>query len=80
MRVYEAGAGQVDHVLSFPVVRPSPNVLPSRDPKIAAKYASSFATVKLVTIDQHFGRWGAAQKTHVADGGTFDQAYRPGIR
>jgi sulfate transport system substrate-binding protein len=51
-----------------------------RDPKIAAKYASSFATVKLVTIDQAFGGWAIAQKTHFADGGTFDQAYRPGSR
>lgn len=51
-----------------------------RDPKIAAKYASGFATVKLVTIDQAFGGWATAQKTHFADGGTFDQAYRPGSR
>jgi sulfate/thiosulfate-binding protein len=51
-----------------------------RDPKIAAKYASSFAAVKLVTIDQAFGGWAIAQKTHFADGGTFDQAYRPGSR
>jgi sulfate transport system substrate-binding protein len=51
-----------------------------RDPKVAAKYASTFATLKLATIDQAFGGWGAAQKTHFADGGTFDQAYRPGGR
>jgi sulfate transport system substrate-binding protein len=51
-----------------------------RDPKIAAKYASSFAAVKLVTIDQAFGGWAIVQKTHFADGGTFDQAYRPGSR
>ena len=51
-----------------------------RDPKIAAKYASRFAAVKLVTIDQAFGGWATAQKAHFADGGTFDQAYRPGSR
>ena len=51
-----------------------------RDPKIAEKYASTFAKLKLVTIDQAFGGWGVAQKTHFADGGTFDQAYRPGGR
>ena len=51
-----------------------------RDPKIAEKYASTFATLKLVTIDQAFGGWAVAQKTHFADGGTFDQAYRPGGR
>ena len=51
-----------------------------RDPKVAEKYASTFAKLKLVTIDQAFGGWTAAQKTHFADGGTFDQAYRPGGR
>jgi sulfate transport system substrate-binding protein len=51
-----------------------------RDPKAAEKYAASFANVKLLTIDQAFGGWTAAQKTHFADGGTFDQTYRPGGR
>ena len=51
-----------------------------RDPKIAAKYAGTFANVKLFTIDQAFGGWDNAQKTHFADGGTFDQLYRPGGR
>ena len=46
-----------------------------RDPKIAAKYAGTFAKVKLFTIDEAFGGWEAAQKTHFADGGTFDQIY-----
>ena len=49
-----------------------------RDQKIAAKYAGTFAEVKLFTIDQAFGGWQNAQKTHFADGGTFDQIYRPG--
>ena len=47
---------------------------------VAAKYAGTFAKVKLFTIDQAFGGWDAAQKTHFADGGTFDQIYRPGGR
>ena len=38
----------------------------------------TFAQVKLFTIDEAFGGWQAAQKTHFADGGTFDQIYRPG--
>ena len=46
--------------------------------KVAAKYAGTFAKVKLFTIDEAFGGWDAAQKTHFADGGTFDQIYRPG--
>jgi sulfate transport system substrate-binding protein len=49
-----------------------------RDAKVAAKYAGRFAAVELFTIDQAFGGWQAAQKTHFADGGTFDQIYRPG--
>jgi sulfate transport system substrate-binding protein len=49
-----------------------------RDPKVAAKYSFSFAKVKLFSIDQAFGGWDAAQKTHFADGGTFDQIYQPG--
>ena len=49
-----------------------------RDAKVAAKYSGRFATVKLFTIDEAFGGWQNAQKTHFADGGTFDQIYRPG--
>ncbi|WP_018608909.1 sulfate ABC transporter substrate-binding protein [Uliginosibacterium gangwonense] len=43
------------------------------DPKIAAKYSKQFANVKLFTIDEVFGGWAKAQKTHFADGGVFDQ-------
>ena len=32
---------------------------------------------KLVTIDEVFGGWQKAQKTHFADGGIFDQIYQP---
>jgi sulfate/thiosulfate-binding protein len=48
-----------------------------RDPKIAAQYAGQFAKVKLFTIDEVFGGWQKAQKTHFADGGVFDQIYQP---
>ena len=51
-----------------------------RDSKIAAKYASSFAKVNLFTIDQVFGGWQTAQKAHFADGGSFDQIYKPAGR
>ncbi len=44
-----------------------------RDAKAAAKYANQFSKVKLFTIDQTFGGWQKAQKTHFSDGGTFDQ-------
>ncbi|MBI3143967.1 MAG: sulfate ABC transporter substrate-binding protein [Pseudogulbenkiania sp.] len=44
-----------------------------RDAKVAVKYADKFSKVKLFTIDQVFGGWSKAQKTHFADGGVFDQ-------
>jgi sulfate transport system substrate-binding protein len=44
----------------------------------AAKHAGRFADVQLFTIDEVFGGWQKAQGTHFADGGTFDQIYRPG--
>ena len=48
-----------------------------RDTKIAAKYAKQFGKVNLFTIDERFGGWTAAQATHFADGGVFDQIYQP---
>ena len=45
--------------------------------KIAAKYASQFPKVKLFTVDEIAGGWTKAQKTHFADGGTFDRIYQP---
>ena len=47
-----------------------------RDAKIAARYAKQFAPVKLFTIDEVFGGWANAQKTHFADGGLFDEINR----
>jgi len=49
-----------------------------RDTKVAAKYANQFAKVNLITIDDVFGGWDKAQKTHFADGGTFDRIYGVG--
>jgi sulfate/thiosulfate-binding protein len=46
------------------------------DPKVAAKYASQFPNVKLFKIDDVFGGWQKAQKTHFADGGVFDQIFQ----
>jgi sulfate transport system substrate-binding protein len=51
-----------------------------RDTNVAARFANSFAKVKLFTIDEVFGGWQKAQKTHFADGGVFDQIYKPGTR
>lgn len=44
-------------------------------PTVAAKYAAQFPSIKLFTIDEVFGGWQKAQKTHFADGGVFDQIY-----
>ncbi|MFG1224190.1 sulfate ABC transporter substrate-binding protein [Xanthobacter wiegelii] len=44
-----------------------------RDEQVAAKYKDKFAKVDLFTIDQVFGGWQKAQKTHFSDGGIFDQ-------
>lgn len=51
-----------------------------RDPAIAAQYAGQFAKVNLFTIDDTFGGWQKAQKTHFADGGVFDQIYQPAAK
>ena len=48
--------------------------------KAAARYAAQFPKVTLVTVDEVFGGWQAAQKTHFADGGVFDQIFTPGAR
>jgi sulfate transport system substrate-binding protein len=49
-----------------------------RDAKAAEKYKAQFTPVTLFTIDEVFGGWGKAQKTHFDDGGIFDQIYQPG--
>ena len=36
-----------------------------------------FPKLDLVSIDKDFGGWAKAQKTHFADGGVFDQIYKP---
>lgn len=48
-----------------------------RDPEIAAKYATRFPPIKLVSIDEEFGGWEKAQAIHFADGGIFDRIYQP---
>jgi len=39
-----------------------------------------FPKIKLVGIDQVFGGWTKAQAEHFADGGQFDQIYKPGAK
>ena len=45
------------------------------DDKVAAKHAAQFPKIALFTIDDVFGGWAKAQKTHFTDGGVFDQIY-----
>jgi sulfate/thiosulfate transport system substrate-binding protein len=49
-----------------------------RDPGVAAKHASEFPKVSLVTVDEVFGGWKQAHAAHFADGALFDQIYQPG--
>jgi sulfate transport system substrate-binding protein len=49
-----------------------------RSQKAAAKYAKQFPKLNLFTIEEVFGGWTKAQKTHFADGGVFDHIYQPG--
>lgn len=47
--------------------------------KVAAKYSSRFPKLGLFTIDELFGGWKKAQRTHFDDGGVFDKIYTPGF-
>jgi len=44
--------------------------------EVADKYAHQFSQVELITIDEAFGGWDAAQKKHFVEGGIFDQITR----
>jgi sulfate/thiosulfate-binding protein len=47
-----------------------------RSEKLLAENAHLFPEIKLVSVDDVFGGWEAAQKAHFADGGLFDQIYQ----
>ncbi len=42
------------------------------------KHAAVFPKLKLFSLQEVFGSWALAQKTHFADGAAFDQIYQPG--
>lgn len=44
---------------------------------VARRYVDAFPKIKLFTVGAVFGGWQQAQKTHFADGGVFDQIYKP---
>ena len=45
-------------------------------PQVINTENEQFKTTELITVDQAFGGWQKAQKTHFADNGTFDQIYQ----
>jgi sulfate/thiosulfate transport system substrate-binding protein len=49
-----------------------------RDKQVLAEHAKQFPAIPMFTIDEVFGGWQKAQTTHFADGGVFDQIYKPG--
>jgi sulfate/thiosulfate-binding protein len=48
-----------------------------RDPAVLAAHAGEFPKIPLVTLAGVFGNWQKAQAAHFADGGVFDQIYKP---
>lgn len=46
-----------------------------RNPQVATKYAKQFPKIKLFNIQDVFGGWTKAQKTHFVNGAIFDQIY-----
>nr|WP_082711960.1 sulfate ABC transporter substrate-binding protein [Burkholderia singularis] len=44
-----------------------------RDPDVLKQHAGEFKPLKTFSVEQVFGSWANAQKTHFADGGTFDR-------
>ncbi len=48
-----------------------------RNADVAQKHAAEFPKLALFTVDETFGGWDKAQKTHFDDGGVFDEIYKP---
>ena len=46
--------------------------------KYVKQYAAQYPKIKLLKLSEVSGTWQQTQKTHFADGGTFDQIYQPG--
>jgi sulfate transport system substrate-binding protein len=47
-----------------------------RSEKAAARFAATFPKINLFTVDEVFGGWQQAQKTHFQEGGIFDRIYQ----
>jgi len=51
---------------------------PVRPEHADAADLARFPDLELFTVEEAFGGWESAQRTHFNDGGSFDQIYRPG--
>jgi len=49
-----------------------------RDPAVLAEHAAEYPSMPLYKFADVFGNWQKTQATHFADGGVFDQIYKPG--
>lgn len=70
-----------DAYLGFLYSEPAQKIIASfhnrvHDPEVVKATADQFPEVRLVTVDDVFGGWENAQKTHFSDGGTLDKAFR----
>jgi sulfate/thiosulfate transport system substrate-binding protein len=45
--------------------------------EVARKHGDALPAIPTFTVDEVFGGWKKAQETHFADGGLFDQIYKP---
>jgi sulfate transport system substrate-binding protein len=46
-----------------------------RDKQVSAKYAERFPALELFTIDEVFGGWQKAERTHFAKGAILEQIH-----
>ena len=52
------------------------HALRPRSESIAKKYSTTFQPITLFTVNDVFGGWKSAQKSHFSDGGEFDKIYQ----
>ena len=60
------------------VIHPASTTHAQLDAAALAAAGATFPKLEMVTVDDSFGGWAAAQKAHFADGGSFDRIYKPG--
>ncbi|MFV0334532.1 MAG: thiosulfate ABC transporter substrate-binding protein CysP [Tropicimonas sp.] len=66
--------------LNFLYSKPAQEIIASfnnrvHDAEVVAATADQFPEVRLVTVEEVFGGWDAAQETHFGDGGTLDRIF-----